>query len=82
MNAGFKPMVYTNPNFIKNRLNDISKWDLWLAYHTSKTEIPTEFSNMQIWQWGISNVDGIFGNVDSNYGFFKLDNEGWGKKTI
>ena len=29
--AGFKPMVYTNPNYLTYRLNDISHWDLWLG---------------------------------------------------
>ena len=29
--AGYLPMVYTNPDWLKNRLNDVSYWDLGLA---------------------------------------------------
>lgn len=66
--AGFKPMVYTNPNFLKNRLNDISKYPLWLALWRNKNLVPQErvYKNMYLWQWGKENVNGIAGGVDEN----------------
>jgi len=34
--------------------------------------------DMKIWQWGASQVNGVIGDVDSNFGFFKLDGNGSG----
>lgn len=64
-----RPMVYTNPDFIKNRLNGITLWPLWLALWRSKTNVPkiSDYPNMKLWQWGSEAVDGINGNVDANY---------------
>lgn len=71
--AGYKPIVYTNPNYLNYRLNKISQWDLWLALWRDKSKIPTGYPNMKIWQYGAeAKVDGINGNVDANYGLFGL----------
>ena len=29
--AGYDPIIYTNPNYLTYRLNDVSKYPLWLA---------------------------------------------------
>lgn len=69
VSAGYRPMVYTNPDFLKNRLNDISYWDLWLALWRNKANVPalSDFPNMRVWQWGAEVVDGVTGKVDANY---------------
>lgn len=70
---GFKPMLYTNPNFLKYRFepgafNDI---DIWLAHWGAAK--PMSVPNLQIWQYGITRKDGISTDVDANYGYFAVD---------
>lgn len=67
--AGFTPMVYTNPNFLKNRIGDISVWPLWLALWRDKKFVPSkeDYPNIRIWQWGAESVDGIGGKTDADY---------------
>lgn len=67
--AGYDPIIYTNPNYLKYRLNDVSKYPLWLALWRSKTNVPTvkQYPSMRIWQWGSEAVDGINGKVDANF---------------
>lgn len=68
--AGYKPMVYTNPDFLKNRLNNnIRKYPLWLALWRNKELVPTEqkYKNLCMWQWGMDKVPGITGGVDANF---------------
>ena len=70
--AGYKPIVYTNPDWLRNRLAGIGDNDLWLALWRSAARKPTGYDRMQIWQWGASAVDGIAGEVDTNIGFFDI----------
>lgn len=67
--AGYDPIIYTNPNYLKYRLNDVSKYPLWLALWRSKTNVPTvkQYPSMRMWQWGKEVVDGINGKVDANF---------------
>lgn len=67
--AGFKPMVYTNPDFLKNRLIDISKYPLWLALWRNKNLVPAveQYKNLHLWQYGKDNVNGVSGWVDANF---------------
>ena len=69
--AGFKPMVYTNPNYLTYRLNDISHWDLWLAYW-GVPEARAMRYKPKIWQYGVGRSDGIRSDVDMNMGYFEL----------
>lgn len=73
--AGYKPIVYTNPNWLKNRLEWLGDYDLWLALWRSKLLKPSGYERLQIWQWGASAVDGISGKVDSNIGYFAAETE-------
>ena len=59
--AGYDPIIYTNPNYLKFRINDVSKYPLWLALWRSKTNVPTvkQYPTMRMWQWGKAAVDGI-----------------------
>lgn len=72
--AELEPMVYTNPDFLKNRLNDISYWPLWLALWRSKTNVPkiADYPSMKLWQWGSEKISGISGNVDANFAIADL----------
>ena len=70
---GYRPMLYTNPNYLTYRLNNVSQYDLWLALWRDKTRTPIGYDNMKIWQYGAENVNGVrTGAVDSNYGFFDV----------
>ncbi len=66
---GYRPMVYTNPDWLTNKLGNVSRWDLWLALWRNKANVPTadKYPNLCVWQWGIEAVDGIGGQVDANY---------------
>ena len=69
---GYRPMVYANPNYLTWRLDRIPPYDLWLAWWRDKTQKPTGYDTMQIWQYGTEQVKGINGNVDANYGYFEV----------
>lgn len=70
---GFKPMLYTNPNFLKYRFEPgaFNDTDIWLA-HWGVAK-PMSVPNLQIWQYGITRKDGISTDVDADYGYFALD---------
>lgn len=70
---GFKPMLYTNPNFLKYRFEPgaFNDTDIWLA-HWGVAK-PMSVPNLQIWQYGITRKDGISTDVDADYGYFDLD---------
>lgn len=66
---GYRPMVYTNPDWLKNKLGNVSHWDLWLALWRNKANVPNaeKYPNLRVWQWGTEAVDGIAGKPDANY---------------
>lgn len=68
--AGYKPMVYTNPDWLRTRLNGIDNRPLWLALWRSKNLVPSGYGDMKIWQWGTSKVNGIMVPVDTNFAYF------------
>ena len=70
---GFKPMLYTNPNFLKYRFEPhaFDDYDIWLAHYGVKT--PYSVPNMKIWQYGTTTVSGISTDADADYGYFDLD---------
>lgn len=56
---------YANSDYIKNKLNNLDKYDLWLAYW-SKTPSPL-LKKCGLWQYSSSGrLPGITGNVDTN----------------
>ena len=70
---GFKPMLYTNPNYLRYRFEPhaFDEYDIWLAhYGVSK---PYSVPKMKIWQYGKTTVSGISTDVDADYGYFALD---------
>lgn len=70
---GFKPMLYTNPNYLRYRFEPhaFDDFDIWLAHYGVKT--PYSVPNMKIWQYGKTRTDGISTDVDADYGYFDLD---------
>ena len=63
-------MVYTNPNYLKYRLGDISDIPLWLALWRDSGNVPQSYPNMKLWQYGKGSVSGIVGDVDLDFGFY------------
>lgn len=72
--AGFRPMLYSNPNYLRYRLGDMSKYDLWLAYWGT-TEARALAYNPKIWQYGTGRA-GNLSCVDCNRGYFSLHEKG------
>lgn len=71
--AGFIPMVYTNPNYIKYKFKRVPPWDIWLAQWRPKAYgIPAGYPRVRIWQYGTTTVQGINGEVDGDAGNFWL----------
>lgn len=66
----FKPMLYTNPNFLKYRFeaNAFNDCPIWLAHWGVKT--PMSVPNLQIWQYGAGSCLGVKTKVDLNAGYF------------
>ncbi len=68
-NAGYKPMVYSNENWLLNniQLSRLNNYDIWYARYGAKTlTYPYDF---EIWQFtGSGKVDGISVAVDINIG--------------
>ena len=65
---GLKPMIYSNPNFIKNELNmsKLSNIDLWLSHYTGSIDNASYYSDPYfIWQYTSSGqIPGINTLVD------------------
>ena len=66
--AGFRPMLYSNPNFLTYRLPDMRRYDLWLAYWGT-TEARALAYGPKIWQYGTDAVANLR-VVDVNRGYF------------
>lgn len=68
--AGYRSMLYTNPNFLKYRFtkNAFNDTDIWLAHYGVKK--PMQVPNLKIWQHSAGRVDGIKTAVDLDTGYF------------
>ena len=66
----FKPMLYTNPNYIKYRLpaGAFDRSEIWLAHYG--VDEPMEVPNTRIWQKGTGRIPGIPNVCDINEGYF------------
>lgn len=70
--AGFKVMLYTNPNYLKYKFTKgaFDDYDIWLAhYNVAK---PYSVKNLKIWQYGLGTVKGIGTKCDMNKGYFEI----------
>ena len=60
---GYDCGVYANPDYLKNKFNNLSEYPLWLAYYTEDKGS----YNPYIWQYTSTGfMSGIKGNVDMN----------------
>ena len=68
--AGMEIMVYTNPDHLQNRMQNLTEYGLWLALWRDKANPPSgdRYPNLRIWQWGTEKVAGIAGKPDANFG--------------
>ncbi len=68
--AGYRSMLYTNPNFLKYRFtkNAFNDTDIWLAHYGVKK--PMSVPNLKIWQHSAGRVPGISTDVDLDTGYF------------
>lgn len=61
---GYEVGVYANPDYLKNKFNELSEYPLWLAHYT---EDEKRYCDCDIWQYtSDGTVDGINGKVDMN----------------
>ena len=73
---GFKPMIYTNPDFLTNHMENIPQYDLWLALWRDVNNPPPfdTYPNMKVWQYSnVGRVNGLVGNVDMNLGYYNTE---------
>ena len=72
---GYEVGVYANPDYIKNKFNDLSKYPLWLAYYGASEKDAMKY-NPVMWQYSSKGyVSGISGNVDMNYVYMDIKTE-------
>ena len=68
---GYKVGLYANPDYLDNKLGNLSQYSLWLAWYTDKKEKIKKYTPY-IWQYtSKGKVNGIKGYVDMNYLFDK-----------
>lgn len=75
MITGFLPGLYSNPDFLENRLHrtQLESYDLWLAYYTNKHDTGNKYTlkyQPAIWQYGTEKISGL--TTDSNNVFYDL----------
>ena len=68
---GYKPMLYTNPNYLKYRFlpHAFDAYDIWLAHWGVKT--PYTVPRLKIWQYGVGSCPGVKTKVDLDIGYFE-----------
>lgn len=72
---GYEVGVYANPDYLKNKFNDLSKYPLWLAYYGASEKDAMKY-NPVMWQYSSKGaVSGISGNVDMNYIYMEFNKE-------
>ena len=64
--AGYYSMNYANPDFLSRYFTDTASYDLWLASWTAAPDTAKPPRPCGIWQWGVSPIPGIAGNVDTS----------------
>ena len=91
--AGYTPGVYSGASWFKSILTDscfsTSGWNIWTAqywygksYNQTLSESPQYPSKYDCWQYSsLATVPGISGNVDINYWYSSLSNNG-GKQHV
>lgn len=72
---GYEVGVYANPDYLKNKFDDLSEYPLWLAWYQGTEEKAKKY-NPLIWQYSSKGkVNGIKGNVDMDIYYGELAKE-------
>ena len=72
ISKGCKVGLYSNLDWLQNRLGDVSKYDIWLAQWANKATYNKSYT---MWQYSSNgSVPGISGRVDMNYCYVDYDN--------
>lgn len=74
--AGYYPILYTNLDYMKNKLNDptlLNNYDIWYAQWNSECEYPGRADRLGMWQYGgdvnfleSNSIPGV-GTIDKNF---------------
>ena len=79
--AGYQPGMYASYDWFKNKIYraELLDYPAWVAQYASKCSYTDK--NLYMWQYtSKGKVNGIFGNVDQNEGYFELAaKNGWQK---
>lgn len=67
--GGYYAMNYTNLDFLRRYMTDVSAYDLWLAQWGGTPATTSPSRSCGIWQYGGTLVDGIGGYVDTNVAY-------------
>ena len=82
---GYTPIVYTNPDFLMNHMNNLQQYNLWLALWRNVSNVPSfeAYPNMTVWQYtGSGTLVGISGMIDLNLGFYTSEINEDGKEEM
>ena len=72
--AGYRPMLYANPNYLRYRYARVPALPLWLAYWGVPEPTARQYDPV-IWQPSTGEVGGVSGPVDVNVGFFGVTSD-------
>ena len=65
--AGYRCLLYANPDFLSRYFGALpERCELWLAQWPKTVDLAKPPRACGIWQWGVSAVPGISGQVDTN----------------
>ena len=65
--AGYRCLLYANPDFLSRYIGALpERCELWLAQWPKTVDLAKPPRACGIWQWGVSAVPGISGQVDTN----------------
>ena len=66
---------YANPDYIKNKFDDLSQYPLWLAWYGAAEEKAKTYNPIMFQYTSTGSVPGITGNVDLNYFYGEVKKE-------
>ena len=69
-NAGYYAMLYANPDFLNRYFDEtVVRYDLWLAHWFDNPDFAKPPRECGIWQYGVTRIDGINGDVDGDIAY-------------
>lgn len=72
-NKGWDVGNYANPDYIKNKFDDLSEYPLWLAWYGATEEGAKKYNPVMFQYTSGGTVEGIKGNVDMNYYYGEVE---------